>query len=601
MPAAAQLNYYSDQELPNAVFDWSAAGEDFSTGWTFTVRLCHANAKATTLLLKTTGITSTATTVTVAWSLTDWAGLENSISGTPYVLYLYARRTSDSKDLEFNPGKPTTLNLYTAAGTSATSPSSYPITVTAASVTLVDAGGYLAATDVEAGFAETGYNRRHRPMAQYGLKQRLTNAGLGGPIVVTLAGDSTGNDPTDWFYPFITQVGALYPAWTVQHRLWSDTNQSYDRPTYVQTGTAGLSYFVPANASSCSTADSATVSVTNSDLRIQARIRKTALVTGANAVIASQYGNAGNRGWRFYFDTTGRLIFEYSTDGTTLSTNVIASSAQVSAAITAASDAFIGLVFTRNNGTNSTIQAITSADGITWSNFGTLVTGATVTTIFDTTQSAEVGTRTAGIEALDGRVYWVEAYKGTTSTSPLAWRFDASLYDNSTTFIDAEGKTWSLSGAATITKGAPALLAMNGSVAGQNLAYLDNVTRRPLMLSAPTDILIVNTGHNEGVTDFGSSMSTYITNATAIWPSMAVVAVKQNPQASNATNYRRHAQSMAKLGAQASRFGWGVVDAFQAFQDTGTPNTYTVDADVHPNALGFALWTAEAMRSFGFV
>jgi len=154
MPAAAQLNYYSDQELPNAVFDWSAAGEDFSTGWTFTVRLCHANAKATTLLLKTTGITSTATTVTVAWSVTDWAGLENSISGTPYVLYLYARRTSDSKDLEFTPGKPTTLNLYTAAGTSATSPSSYPITVTASSVTIVDTTGYFAATNVETALAE---------------------------------------------------------------------------------------------------------------------------------------------------------------------------------------------------------------------------------------------------------------------------------------------------------------------------------------------------------------------------------------------------------------------------------------------------------------
>jgi hypothetical protein len=46
------------------------------------------------------------------------------------------------------------LTLKAAPGTSAVSPSSYPITVTAASVTLADTGGYLTATDVEAAFAE---------------------------------------------------------------------------------------------------------------------------------------------------------------------------------------------------------------------------------------------------------------------------------------------------------------------------------------------------------------------------------------------------------------------------------------------------------------
>lgn len=150
----AQLKYYNDQELQSATFDWSNAGYDFSTGWTFNVRLCRSTAPATTLLYKTTGITATATTITVAWTTTDWAGLEAAVNGTPYVLHLYARRTADSKDLVFAPGTPTTLTLYAAAGTSAVSPSSYPITVTAASVTLADTANYFAATNVEDALAE---------------------------------------------------------------------------------------------------------------------------------------------------------------------------------------------------------------------------------------------------------------------------------------------------------------------------------------------------------------------------------------------------------------------------------------------------------------
>jgi len=152
--ADPRFSYYNDQELASAEFDWSSAGEDFSTGWTFSVRLCDAAAPTTTVLLKTTGITSTATTVTVAWSTSDWSGLTAATRGTDYVLYLYARRTSDSKDLAFNPGRPTTLKLYAAAGTSAVSPDSHPITVTAASVTLADTGGYFAATNVEDALAE---------------------------------------------------------------------------------------------------------------------------------------------------------------------------------------------------------------------------------------------------------------------------------------------------------------------------------------------------------------------------------------------------------------------------------------------------------------
>lgn len=470
----------------------------------------------------------------------------------------------------------------------------------ASAISVTDAGGLFVGTDVEDVTQELGLAvERYTPAPSFLLRQRLGNLGLGGPVVVTLAGDSTGNDTTDWFYPFVSSIAAAYPAWTVQHRLWSDTNQGYLRPTYIQSGTNGDGYLVHTGAGTCSTPDSATVSLTSCDVRVQAKVRIASLVSGSEQVIASQFGSAGNRSWRFYITPSGLLYFGFSADGTTLVDLNIASAANMSATFTAGTDIYIGCTFTRNNGSNCSAQAIYSTDGTNWSNFGTAATGTSIAGLFDSTQTPEVGARASG-NPLGGRIYWVEVYKGTANTDVLAWRFDASLYDSGTSLVDAEGRTWTLAGLATITRGAPVLLAHNASVSGQNVSYFDNATRRPLVLSAQTDILIVNSGHNEGSADFGSTLATYITNAQALWPSMAVVVCKQNPQHSTATNYRRHARSMCKLGNQAALNAWGVIDAFQAFQDTGAPDDYTASADVHPNAAGFTLWTNEALRTFGF-
>jgi hypothetical protein len=152
----ANVTFYNDQELPTTDLIWTQPDGtslyDFSSGWTFSLRLARVTAPATTLLLKTTGITgaSTSPNLSIAWSTSDWSGLEASTNGTKYVGAVYARRTADSYDMAAN----ISVTLKAAPGTSAVSPSSYPITVTAASVTLADTGDNLTATDEEAAWAE---------------------------------------------------------------------------------------------------------------------------------------------------------------------------------------------------------------------------------------------------------------------------------------------------------------------------------------------------------------------------------------------------------------------------------------------------------------
>lgn len=67
------------------------------------------------------------------------------------------------------------------------------------------------------------------------LLAKLDNADFDASIV--LAGDSTGNETNEWYYRFAQAVAAIYPAWTVLHRLWNDGTGSFDTATTIQTGT----------------------------------------------------------------------------------------------------------------------------------------------------------------------------------------------------------------------------------------------------------------------------------------------------------------------------------------------------------------------------
>lgn len=102
------FSYRKDQELPALPVTWKdrdGAIRDFSSGWTFTVKIALADAPAVVLATKSSGITGAATApnVLIDWAVTDWDNLTASAAGIKYVAHIYARRNADSKDAVFPP------------------------------------------------------------------------------------------------------------------------------------------------------------------------------------------------------------------------------------------------------------------------------------------------------------------------------------------------------------------------------------------------------------------------------------------------------------------------------------------------------------------
>lgn len=106
MTATGPIQRFVNDEQPDYVETFYSNGvyPDMSTGWTFTCIITTTTGTPTTLLTKTTGITgATAGVVTVAFTGTELsaAGITATFAANnvSYLMFLTARRTSDSSDL----------------------------------------------------------------------------------------------------------------------------------------------------------------------------------------------------------------------------------------------------------------------------------------------------------------------------------------------------------------------------------------------------------------------------------------------------------------------------------------------------------------------
>lgn len=106
----SELTYVADSENPGTDIVWKdSTGTliDFSTGFTFTVKLSQ---DGTTVVTKTTGITGSATipNIRIAWDVD-----ELDITPGVYEMWVYARDGAD-RDRVFRPADPPLIRIVPA-------------------------------------------------------------------------------------------------------------------------------------------------------------------------------------------------------------------------------------------------------------------------------------------------------------------------------------------------------------------------------------------------------------------------------------------------------------------------------------------------------
>lgn len=420
------------------------------------------------------------------------------------------------------------------------------------------------------------------------LVKKLTDGLI--PASILVQGDSTGNGTNEWPYLITQELASKFPKYSVDYRLWNDTNQNYDYPARLATGSSGDAYvsFPGTNSNYINLPDRADIRV-NGDIEIVAKIKPFGWGNKLQA-ICSKFGAAGNRGYDLFIDVNKKISFWYSSDGTA---NVVKTST-VALPFADGTAGWVKVTFDIDNGASgNTTTFYTSTDGATWTQLGTAIVTAGVTTLYPSTAPFEIGSRNIGLtEIFYGDIFKVYVKQGINGK--IIAGFDAGLCFPSglSTVKDAEQNTYTIANGLTIANGSPLLLVLNSSKAGAAIAYSKDATRFAKQAVLSPDLSFINYSHNEGANvEYTDDYQGLIDMLLAAYPLTGVVATAQNPQQAPETEsgIANHAMRCAQIIALAKAEKLGLIDVYNAFVSRGDFSSLMADG-VHPNADGQAIW-----------
>jgi hypothetical protein len=390
---------------------------------------------------------------------------------------------------------------------------------------------------------------------------------------------STPGGATGWPTLLGQQIGTAFPNYNVLVRPWNLTNQWYDPPVSLQSGPSGDSRITTSGSSMAVYAGSNVAT----DLDVRLRLKPNSWASGGLQVMACKWDSVGNqRSWWFGVTSTGLLCLTWTTDGT--SGTQIQKFSTVVNGLTNGSTTWIRATLDVDNGSSgNTLTFYTSTNGTSWTQLGATVTTAGTTNIFSGTASYQLTSldSTAG-STYAGDTYWVEVRDGIAGISlvpPLPDTWDQASLSTSNTLL---------------VGGSPTVLVVNGSEGGQNIAYWDNATRRPKLLSPHAQSLIIlSSTINEAYFTNGAwitTLSGWTTNAQALLPGVPICVLTESPAKSPVVQNeidvraRRGVALMAWARSQAGVLG---LDTYPAFTDI----TNQISSDgTHPTTAGQTVW-----------
>lgn len=413
--------------------------------------------------------------------------------------------------------------------------------------------------------------------------------------LLSILGDSTGNETTDWPYVLAdTKIKAAMPDVCIRYALWDNGAQGYGAWTTIQEGTLGQRHIVTDGSHMARILNGKILSSASGDLDVEFKVAMDDWTPSAQKRILGILGNAGNRAWYLTLNTNGTISLIWSADGTNLIT--VTSTAPT---VTDGQAIWIRARLDVDNGGGGYTPTIDYSidERATWTNIYSNVGNSGTTSIFASTNDLQAGA-VSGSGGWTGKLYEVALRDGIGGSNRLPQSIEG-WFDDTTTRL--------------VYGGSPTLIILNGSYAGAGITatsgYLNNSTRFPKMLpSSPVHLVMLNTGHNEtperASANFYTVYEAWIDQVEARSPLAAIVALNQNPRnIANPTGDARadtHAQQMLALPLMLSKRGVECVNTYRAFMRavaSGSSLADLVSDGVHPDTpAGVAISVDEIWR-----
>ena len=407
------------------------------------------------------------------------------------------------------------------------------------------------------------------------------------PESITLIGDSTSNEVLEWFY-------VLADSWTItshniSYRLWNNTNQSYDRPSYISVGSEGNGYIDFDGNDALTTPDKNSLDIT-SDFTYITKIQPDALTTFTQTLI-NKFAGAGNRGYNITINSSSAIYLWISDDGTN-NKLMTSNDTLIGAGFdnVPLSPFWIKVEYDADNGSSQhVVKFYTSLNGTSWTQLGTDVVAAGTFNIHNTNSNFSFGWRD-GSDYFRGKMF--ESYLYNENGEAVVDVNFGDFYNNNKT--DFTGNTFTNIGDPEIG-GSPNLTLYNESHAGAATAYFRDVTRIQKVYANNNSLLtLLNLSHNEGQVTNYTNYNNLIADLANINPNTNFILSTQNQQLAPNLYPEAHALRNVHIRNLANTRGYGLIDGFNA---VSVENISVVDG-THPNPTGSQQWADEASNTF---
>jgi hypothetical protein len=234
-------------------------------------------------------------------------------------------------------------------------------------------------------------------------------------------------------------VAVTQPTWLFGTDDYMEVNNRYMAHS---TAAENYVYLSGASGNYMSVADNPPLDITT-DLDLQVQVALDDWTPAANSALLYKWDNAGSSaayGLRVNA-TTGRLILLWTENGST----VKSAQSTVSPTVTDGSTLWVRATLDVDNGASGNdVKFFTSSDGTTWTQLGTTVTTAGVTSIYSGTGQVEIGGFAGGLSPSKGKFFRAIIKNGIDGTIVLDADASVITLPSQTTFVDRSSNAYTV-------------------------------------------------------------------------------------------------------------------------------------------------------------
>jgi hypothetical protein len=234
-------------------------------------------------------------------------------------------------------------------------------------------------------------------------------------------------------------VAVTQPTWLFGTDDYMEVNNRYMAHS---TSAENYVYLSGANGNYMSVADNPPLDITT-DLDLQVQVALDDWTPAANSALLYKWDNAGSSaayGLRVNA-TTGRLILLWTENGST----VKSATSSVSPTVTDGATLWVRATLDVDNGASGNdVNFFTSSDGTTWTQLGTTVTTAGVTSIYSGTGQVEIGGFAGGLSPSKGKFFRAIIKNGIDGTIVLDADASVITLPSQTTFVDRSSNAYTV-------------------------------------------------------------------------------------------------------------------------------------------------------------